>query len=85
MTVTYVPVFPDVPGEQITVPKLHKVVYGRNKKDGMHLPNDKIWHIESWLEENCCHPYYHSPGYTDDLFIEFECDKDAVWFALRWA
>ena len=85
MTVTYVPMFPDVPGDPITVPKLHKVVYGQNKKDGMHLPNDRIWHIEPWLEENCCHPYYHSPGYTDDLFIEFECDEDAVLFALRWS
>ena len=85
MTVTYVPMFPDVPGDPITVPKLHKVVYVRNKKDGIVVPELDFWEMEAWLRETCCHPYYHSPGYTDDLFIEFECDEDALLFALKWA
>jgi hypothetical protein len=40
--------------------------------------------VDSWLKENCRHPYYHSPGYLRKKFIEFECDEDAMLFALRW-
>lgn len=40
--------------------------------------------VDEWLGENCKHSYYHSPGYLTEKFIEFEDDKEAVMFALRW-
>lgn len=41
--------------------------------------------VDEWLKANCKKPYYHSPGYLTEKFIEFECDRDAMWFALRWS
>ena len=29
--------------------------------------------------------YYHSPGYLQEKFIQFEDDAEAMMFALRWA
>lgn len=40
--------------------------------------------VDEWLAENCKSSYYHSPGYLTEKFIEFEDDKEAVMFALRW-
>ena len=41
--------------------------------------------VDEWLKTNCKSPYYHSPGYLTEKFIEFEDDKEAMIFALRWA
>ena len=87
MTVTYklVPEFGT--NKTIKAPVLHRVVYAHTV-DGV----PSLWQISykdyliaNWLEENCKHGYYHSPGYLTEKFIEFECDKDALLFALRWA
>ena len=67
-------------------PKLHKVVYAHtvDEVQAMWQISYKDYLIANWLEENCKHPYYHSPGYLTEKFIEFECDKEALLFALRW-
>ena len=66
---------------------LHKVVYGATT-DGVLASGQrsyKDWLVDRWLEDNCKYPYYHNPGWTITKFIEFESEKDAVNFALRWA
>ena len=68
------------------IPVLHKVVYAHTV-DGVqaqyqHSYKDHL--VDKWLKENCKYAYYHSPGYLKEKFIEFECDRDAVWFTLRW-
>ena len=71
----------------VKFPVLHKVVYGKTT-DGVQAQwqiSYKDYKVNEWLRENCRHPYYHSPGYLTDKFIEFECDEEAVLFALRWA
>ncbi len=76
-----------LPSVKIRVPKLYRVVYAHTT-DGvmaMYQISYKDHLVDSWLKENCQHPYYHSPGYLTEKFIEFECDQDAVMFALRWA
>lgn len=71
----------------IKIPVLHRVVYGY-----IDNPVDQLYHrgwllrqVDVWLEANCRSPYYHSPGYLEEKFIEFEDDEEAVLFALRWA
>lgn len=71
----------------VGVPVLHKVVYA-DTVDGVQAQFQRSYldHlVDQWLEANCKHSYYHSPGWTTEKFIEFEDDKDAFWFALRWA
>lgn len=82
MTVTYKKNILD-----LDVPVLHKVVY--------HYIDDyepiffgysfKDIEVNEWLKQNCCHGYYHSPSYMREKFIEFECDQEAMLFALRWS
>ena len=69
------------------LPKLHKVVYAKTVDNAMAMYqiSYKDHLVDAWLAENCKHPYYHSPGYLKEKFIEFECDRDAMWFALRWS
>lgn len=71
----------------VKFPKLHRVVYGKTI-DGVLAQwqvsyKDHI--VNTWLKEYCKSPYYHSPGYLQEKFIEFECDEEATLFALRWA
>ena len=69
------------------VPVLHRVVYTR-VYDDVQYQYQKTYRdyiVNAWLKDNCKHLYYHSPGYLLEKFIEFECDKDAMMFALRWA
>jgi hypothetical protein len=71
----------------IKFPVLHRVVYAKTV-DGVqaqyqHSYKDHL--VNTWLEDNCKHPYYHSPGYLREKFIEFECDEDAFIFALTWS
>ena len=68
------------------LPKLHKVVYAKTVDNAMAMYqiSYKDHLVDAWLKENCRHPYYHSPGYLTEKFIEVECDKEALLFALRW-
>lgn len=70
----------------IKFPKLHRVVYGKTM-DGVLAQwqvSYKDYKVNEWLKEYCCSPYYHSPGYLTEKFIEFEDSKDATMFALKW-
>lgn len=70
----------------IKVPVLHRVVYTR-LYDGVKFQYEKTYRdyiIHDWLKTNCQHPYYSSPDYLSEKFVEFECDEDATFFALRW-
>jgi hypothetical protein len=85
MTVTY-KTNAKFPG--INFPVLHRVVYDRlvNETVQARLQRSYKDHlVTEWLKANCRHPYYTSPGYIHDKFIEFECDEEAMIFALRWA
>ena len=85
MAVTYNYPWSDMP--HFGVPKLHRVVYAHTF-DGVPAQwqvSYKDYRVNEWLEANCKHPYYHSPGYMKEKFIQFECDEDATLFALRWA
>lgn len=84
MTIIYksMDMFPNV-----QVPVLHKVVYAYTV-DGVQAQWQKSYKdyiVNEWLKENCKHAYYHSPGYLEEKFIQFEDDQEAVMFALRWA
>jgi hypothetical protein len=86
MAVTYklVPEFGS--GKTLKVPVLHRVVYAHTV-DGVQAQYQRSYKdhlVDSWLKENCRHACYHSPGYHYEKFIEFECDEDAVLFALKW-
>jgi hypothetical protein len=83
MTITYTHLYPEL---DIKVPKLHRVVYAHTVDDvqAQYQRSYKDHLVDEWLKENCRHTYYHSPGYLKEKFIEFECDRDAMWFALRW-
>jgi hypothetical protein len=70
----------------IKVPELYKVKYA-DTVDGVQAQwqiSYKDYIVNEWLKENCKHRFYHSPGYLTEKFIEFEDDKEAVMFALRW-
>jgi hypothetical protein len=70
----------------INFPVLHKVVYA-NTIEGVPAQwqiSYKDYIVNEWLKENCQHPYYHSPGYLTEKFIQFECDEEAALFALTW-
>ncbi len=85
MTVTYKD--HEIGGVTLKLPVLHKVKYA-GTVDGVQAKYQRSYKdhlVDQWLEENCRHAYYHSPGYLREKFIEFECDRDAMWFALRWA
>lgn len=84
MTITYKS-HPDYPYTKW--PKLHRVVYGKTM-DGVLAQwqvSYKDYIVNEWLKANCKNPYYHSPGYLTEKFIEFEDDEEATWFALRFA
>lgn len=71
----------------IKFPQLHKVVYDRREDEdvlAMYQYSYKDHLVNAWLKANCRYPYYHSPGYMREKFIEFECDADALAFALKW-
>jgi len=81
MTVTY-----KITSMGLKVPVLHKVIYAHDL--GMPAEYQRSYQdhlVDEWLKENCKHPYYRSPGYLPEKSIQFECERDATWFALRWA
>jgi len=68
-------------------PVLHRVKYA-DTSDGVWAQwqvSFKDYKVNEWLKENCRSPYYHSPGYLDEKFIEFEDDVEATLFALKFA
>lgn len=70
----------------VPVPVLHKVVYALTV-DGVQAQwqiSYKDYIVNEWLKENCSSPYYRSPGYFHEKFIEFEDDEEAFMFALRF-
>ena len=84
MTITY-KTTDKFPG--IKFPVLHTVVYAKTV-DGVQAQYQKSvldYRVDEWLNQNCKSPYYHSPGYLREKFIQFEDDAEAVMFALRWA
>jgi len=84
MAVTY-KTNPKFPG--INFPVLHRVDYAHTLDDvpAQWQISYKDYRVNEWLKENCKHPYYHSPGYLKEKFIQFECDEEAMMFALRWS
>jgi len=83
MTVTYTNPWPDTL-PQFKVPVLHKVMYAKtvDEVQAFYQRSYKDHLVDAWLKENCKHPYYHSPGYLKEKSIHFECDEEAVLFAL---
>lgn len=83
MTITYKPM-PGFP--EIKMPVLHQVKYAETVDHVQaYYQRSYLDHlVDAWLISNCKHPYYHSPGYLKEKFIQFECDEDALLFALRW-
>lgn len=84
MAITYTTntVFP-----KVKFPVLHKIVYAHTVDGAMaaYQRSYKDCLVDEWLEANCKHGYYHSPGWMTEKFIQFEDDREAVMFALRWA
>lgn len=70
----------------LRVPVLHRVVYA-DTVDGQAQwqVSYKDYRVDEWLKANCKSPYYRSPGYLYEKFIEFEDDEEATWFALMFA
>lgn len=60
----------------LEVPVLHRVYL-----------KDRAWYYRqgSWCYENCIAPFYFAPDWQERFFVEFQDDRDAVAFALRWA
>lgn len=84
MTITYKTLWPELP--DVKVPILHKVKYA-DTVDGVEAQYQRSYldHlVDEWLKSNCRAPYYHSSGWMKEKFIQFEDDKEAVMFALRW-
>lgn len=82
MTVTYRKNILD-----LDVPVLHKVVYDYidDSEPIFTRYRSKDIVVNEWLKQNCRHGYYHSPPHMREKFIQFECDQEAVLFALRWS
>jgi len=71
----------------IKFPRLHKVTYAKtvDHVQAFYQRSYKDHLVDAWLKTNCRSPYYHSPGYLKEKFIQFECDEEAALFALTWA
>ena len=82
MTITYTTPWPEHP--QVKMPVLHKVKYAEtvDHVQAFYQRSYKDHLVDSWLRDNCRSPYYHSPGYLREKFIQFEDDEEAVLFAL---
>lgn len=71
----------------VNFPVLHRVVYAHtvDHVDAFYQRSYLDHKVDAWLEANCRAPYYRSPGYLREKFIEFECDEEALLFALKWS
>lgn len=84
--ITYRSPYPDtLPSFQ--TPILHKVVYAHTTNGAMAAfqKSYKDYLVAEWLRSNCKCNYYHSPGDLQEKFIEFEDDREALMFALKWS
>ena len=71
---------------EVKVPRLHRVTYGYSASFWDRYEwNLKDRTIRAWCDEHCYAPFYFHAGYTNEKFVQFEDDQDAVLFALRWA
>ena len=62
-------------GVTVQIPKLLTIPYSKQA----------LWgDVRAWCEANCNHSFYMAPGWLDPM-VQFECDEDAAWFALRWS
>ena len=70
----------------IKFPRLHKVTYAHtvDHVDAFYQRSYLDHLVDAWLKDNCRSPFYHSPGYLREKFIQFEDDEEAFMFALRW-
>lgn len=70
--------------DTIKIPKLYKVKYADtvDHVQARYQRSYKDHLVTKWLKANCRYPYYTSPGYLKEKFIEFECSKEATMFAL---
>lgn len=83
--ITYKSIWPEL--SHVKAPILHKVVYAYTT-DGVSASYQRSYKdclVDSWLKANYRSPYYRSPGYLTEKFIQFEDDEEAVMFALRWS
>jgi hypothetical protein len=71
----------------VNFPVLHRVQYAEtvDHVDAFYQRSYLDHKIDAWLSANCKSPYYRSPGYLREKFIEFECDEEALLFALKWS
>ena len=86
VTVTYYEPYPET-FPDYKVPRLYRVDYAETT-DGVEarFQRSLLDHqVNQWLEANCKGHYYHSPGWDKKKYIQFEDDRDAVMFALRWS
>lgn len=61
-------------GSGMKVPELYRVTYS----------SEENWDaVYRWCEKNCKGRFYTSPTWAGQ-FVEFEDDKDAMWFRLHW-
>lgn len=65
---------PFLPVSEVPVPVLHRVYYSVDEGEN----------VRDWLRSNCQEPFYISPGWAGS-FVEFEDDRDAAYFTLRYA
>lgn len=64
---------------------LHKIVYGYSgTPEARHEWSLKDHNIREWCKTNCRAEFYMHPGWTNEKFVQFKDDADAMWFALRW-
>jgi hypothetical protein len=71
----------------VNFPVLHQVRYAEtvDHVDAFYQRSYLEHKIDAWLLANCRHKYYHSPGYLREKFIQFECNEEALMFALKWS
>lgn len=85
--ITYQYPLPNYP--KFKLPVLHKVVYNSSISEYEGNGYIKAYplhdaEIEEWCRVNCKSGWYLSPSHSDETFIEFEDDEEAVVFALMW-
>lgn len=72
------------PGRKI--PVLHRVIYHIARHTVIDFFDSecdrKDTYIRQWCQDNCKHAYYMSPTYVRERFVQFECDEEALMFAL---
>jgi hypothetical protein len=85
MTITYKSLL-SFPG--VKIPVLHKVVYS-NTVDNLPAYTQtsyKDFLVKKWCKENCKHKFYiNTSNHTTEKFVEFEDDREAFLFKLKFS